>query len=162
MSDISVRRYREADLESVYAIDRDSSTGKPWNAKQWGLILSEDNVFMNVATLKGQVVGFIVYRNFPLSTEVLNLAVHKEFRRQGIASALLSKEIVKLEKFVKDKIFLMVRETNYPMQCLLRKFSIKCVNVARNYYEDTDEDGFFFQLVNVVRELESAEQLYEE
>ena len=79
-----------------------------------------------VATIRGVVVGFIVYDNRGRETaQVLSLAVHKPDRRRGIGSRLLER-IIRLPR---KEIVVKVDERNLDAQLFLRSQGVRAVEI---------------------------------
>ncbi|MBR3510461.1 MAG: ribosomal protein S18-alanine N-acetyltransferase [Alphaproteobacteria bacterium] len=105
---------------------------KPWSAddfrdlKQSGceIIMSQN--------------GFIVYRIVCDEAEIITIGVNPEFRRQGIASAMIGI----IEKTIKNqgvkKIFLEVASNNIAGQELYKNTGFKAVGLRPKYYDGID------------------------
>ncbi len=79
-----------------------------------------------VATIRGVVVGFVVYDNRGLDVaRILALAVHKPDRRQGIGGLLLNR-IIRLPR---KEIVIRVDERNLDAQLFLRSQGIRAVEI---------------------------------
>jgi [ribosomal protein S18]-alanine N-acetyltransferase len=72
----------------------------------------------------------------PPEREILNLAVAPEYRRTGIAKALLGYELSQ-----PGTHFLEVRESNIPAQMLYRKCGFREVARRSGYYESPRESA---------------------
>jgi ribosomal-protein-alanine N-acetyltransferase len=80
----------------------------------------------------GQIVGFLVSRSVgPGESEILNLAVLPDFRRQGIARELIRS----LTTEVPGDLFLEVRESNRAARNLYKSMGFQEVNRRLEYYE---------------------------
>lgn len=88
--------------------------------------IAEHNVMPFVATAAGFVVGYLVYAVHKEVFDVLNLAVHSQCRRNGIASQLTEYMIRKMLVHNRKSIVVPVPETSLSMQCLLRKHGFLC------------------------------------
>ena len=115
----------------MVAIEQESFSHPNWKARDF---FKHRTI---VAEVEGRIAGFLVSRqNFagdafsPPEREILNLAVFPQFRRLGIASALLSEELQAEADF-----FLEVRESNLAAQALYRRFGFREVGRRRAYYQ---------------------------
>ena len=91
-----------------------------------------------VSERDGQIVGFLVSREVgPAEHEILNIAVHPEYRRLGIAANLIKDE---LRRHPGDH-FLEVRESNAPARNLYTHLGFREVGVRPGYYENPLEPG---------------------
>ena len=88
-----------------------------------------------------EVVGFAGVWIVAGEGDITNIAVHPSYRKQGIASQLLSK----LLKICKDTncndITLEVRVSNTPAQNLYTKFGFVNEGIRKKYYSDNGEDA---------------------
>ena len=82
--------------------------------------------------------GFIVYRIAVDEAEIITIGVNPDFRRNGIASAMI--EII--EKNLKNqgvkKLFLEVASNNMPAQKLYENMGFKTVGLRPKYYDGVD------------------------
>ena len=95
----------------------------------------------SVALVENAVVGFCVTREIapaiaeePAEREILNIAVHARFRRQGIATILLENELNRSATH-----FLEVRESNYSAHQLYEKLGFRAIVTRKQYYENPSE-----------------------
>jgi len=75
---------------------------------------------------------------------VENFAVHPDYRRCGIGTAMVEKLKSKLSPIKRTSLALDVRESNLDAQLFFRHHGFKAVKVIREAYEDTDEDAYRF------------------
>mgnify|MGYP001563309282 FL=1 len=137
----------EADLADVLEIEN-SSFPTPWSIR---LFLNElENPCSHIIMAKddaGILLGYVSFRLIVDEAHILNLAVHKMFRREGIARHLLSHVL----KFAKEKganIFLLeVRNLNIAALKLYKGFGFREAGIRKGYYADTGEDAILMELV---------------
>ena len=92
-----------------------------------------------VAEADGKVVGFIDFLITFNSSTIMQIAVTKEFRKNGIATQLLSEMEKSFPKNIDDiveTITLEVRESNEAAKNLYLKNGYKIVVIKTNYYKD--------------------------
>jgi ribosomal-protein-alanine acetyltransferase len=123
-----------ADLAALVEIEAESFQDLPWPAASFLLY------DCTVSEVGGTITGFLVSREIfagttaPPEREILNLAVGKRFRRQGIAAALLELELARGGLF-----FLEVRESNQAAQALYRNHGFTEIGRRRDYYQHPNE-----------------------
>lgn len=82
--------------------------------------------------------GFIVYRIVVDEAEIITIGVNPDFRRQGIAAAMVGI----IEKTLKNqgvkKIFLEVASNNIPAQKLYENSGFVQVGLRPKYYDGVD------------------------
>jgi [ribosomal protein S18]-alanine N-acetyltransferase len=138
---ISIRKAVSTDIDHVLAIER-LSFASPWTretlaseiaGKEWSRTV--------VATLDDAPRGFMIYWMVLNEMHLLNLAVHPDYRRTGIATQLLTHltEVARVEKIL--DVFLEVRVSNRGAQFLYRKFGFKPIGIRQQYYSDNGEDA---------------------
>ncbi len=99
--------------------------------------------------LEEKIVGYSMSRtefgfsNFGFSLvkkgHLISIAILEEFRRKGIASALLKETIEYLKKKKIDELYLEVRVTNEPAINLYKKFNFVITNRIPSYYSDGED-----------------------
>lgn len=130
--EIPLRPATTDDVSQIFAI-QDTSP----EASQW---LPEDylNFDCTVAEADQWIVGFLVSRPVaPGEREILNIAVHPEYRRLGIAKKLIRNEIDRW----RTTHFLEVRQSNAAARSLYRSLGFEEVGVRPGYYEHPPEPG---------------------
>jgi len=120
-----VRPGTAADLPTVEAIQRASPQSAGWDVASY---LQYD---LRVATVDGQVAGFLVSRILcPGETEILNLAVAPGRRRCGVARALLGSLI----SACSGVFFLELRASNSAALNLYKSLGFQEVGRRPDYY----------------------------
>ncbi len=130
MAHPAIRPATRTDLPALLKIEHESFSRPHWTARDFL------EYPCTVAEIDGQVAGLLVCREVfggddtsPPEREILNLAVAHEFRRRGIASALLRHELSRGGSY-----FLEVRESNLGAQELYRRFGFTEIAQRANYY----------------------------
>jgi ribosomal-protein-alanine N-acetyltransferase len=144
---IEVRRMTEEDLDGVMEIERQSFPA-PWSRGLFEreLLLSYAHAFVAVDVPGGRVVGYLCFWLVEGETHILNLAVHPERRRQGIASRLLRCGLDYSRQKGAEEITLEVRRSNYRAIALYRGFHFQPQGIRRRYYSDSGEDAVIMTL----------------
>ena len=86
-----------------------------------------------------KLVGVITCSTTMFDADIESVFVDKNFRKQGIASMLitgLEKELIKSNI---EKIFLEVRNSNIQAQNLYSKHGFKKISQRKNYYSDGED-----------------------
>lgn len=131
------------DMPEVLRIER-SSFEFPWTESEFINALRQRNTIGMVAELDEVVVGYMIYELHRNRLQLWSIAVHPEFRRQGIGSAMVEKLASKLTHQRRSKIDAEVRETNLDAQFFFRDSGFRATNVIRDHYPDTTEDAYLF------------------
>ncbi len=97
---------------------------------------------LKVIEVDTTILGYMVYALQKKEINVLNIAVHPQYRRLGIATRMVSTLIDKLSLQRRSKIDLLLREKNFGAQLFFRAQGFRATSVVRGYYEDLDEDAY--------------------
>ena len=85
---LQIRAFRPSDAKSISEILRDSTEAAQWPSESYAkLAASPGGVFL-VCETSAHLVGFLAARQVADEAEILNIAVNRDFRRKGVASAL--------------------------------------------------------------------------
>lgn len=90
---------------------------------------------------KKRIVGYISLWMITNEVHILNLAIHPNFRRLGIATSLLSFGINFSMHDGAEIATLEVRKSNLPAVSLYKKFGFEVMGVRHRYYPDNHEDA---------------------
>ena len=93
-----------------------------------------------------KLAGYIGGRTIAGETEIFNVAVSPEFRRKGIAKALIEKFIETVRKKDTQVIFLEVRSSNLPAIALYEKNGFVFCGLRKNYYTNPTENALLMRL----------------
>ena len=142
MSDIRI--LCESDLAQVAEIER-LCFGEPWSEKSLELLLRDAN-FGLVALCDGRVAAYVGVISVAPEGEITNVATHPDFRRRGLASALL--EALKKEAAERgiESIFLEVRRSNTAARELYQKQGFEVIGERKGFYSNPKEDAILMVL----------------
>jgi ribosomal-protein-alanine N-acetyltransferase len=84
---------------------------------------------------------------------IATIAIHPEFRRQGIGRRLLSHTLRRALDDGARSSFLEVRESNLAAQEMYRQFGYEPTGRRKRYYKDNDEDAILMSLGSLRRDL---------
>jgi ribosomal-protein-alanine N-acetyltransferase len=129
-----------ADLPSVmHVMERafDPSFGEAWNASQCLGVLGLPGVWLLVATIGDDAVGFALSRKVVDEAELLLVAVDPEHRGAGVGRGLLGRVLADAAAAGVRRVHLEMREGN-PAEHLYDKFGFAEVGRRRDYYRGRD------------------------
>lgn len=98
-----------------------------------------------VAAEEEQVVGYIGSQSTIDETDVMNIAVHPQWRRRGIGESLINSLIGELKKRGSHALMLEVRASNEPAIGLYEKLGFAQVGCRKNYYRNPKEDALILR-----------------
>ncbi len=126
-------------IAGVVQIERECFS-EPWNEESLGLFLT-DSGFCVVALDGERVVGYITAMCVLDEAQIVNIAITKESRRQGIARKLL--HVFECEAKARKLISLSleVRESNSAARSLYLSDGWLEAGVRKSFYSSPREDG---------------------
>lgn len=140
MSELILREMREDDLPEILKIERESFS-TPWSEYSFLNEIYKKYAISRVAMFERNIVGYICTNYVLHEAHILNLAVHPDFRRQGIATVLMDEALKELKKKGCVFIYLEVRASNISAIKFYELFKFKVVDVRKKYYIDPNEDA---------------------
>jgi ribosomal-protein-alanine N-acetyltransferase len=135
---IQVRRLTYADLPEVVAIERRAFTS-PWSLAMFVLELSKPTGICLAAVVGHELVGYLICSRYDTVWHVMNVAVDPGRRRRGIATAMISRVLERVEPDA--QLTLEVRRSNAGAIELYERFGFRSAGVRRRYYQDNGEDA---------------------
>ncbi len=130
--------WEKCDNEAIEVIEKECFIA-PWSRQMLDSCFDFENFFGLVAKDNGKIVGYIGTASNDWDCEILNVAVTKEYRRRGIANALLTAVIEKMKSLNKENVFLEVRRSNLSAQALYFKLGFIKIGVRAKYYQNTED-----------------------
>ena len=124
----------------------------PWSQEQYRLAFGQRafaalGAFAAPGSREEHVLtGYLTAYHTQDELEILNLAVHPEHRRRGIARALLRAALQAAYKTGILHAVLEVRRNNAPAIALYEGLGFQRCGVRRGYYPDTGEDALVYTL----------------
>jgi ribosomal-protein-alanine N-acetyltransferase len=187
----SIRPMEPGDVPTVVAIDQ-LSFSTPWSASSYAYELKHrDTSFFYVLLRPGtngdlpseqgwrrwlhgvtglkqqksRVIGYVGLRLRNSGAHISTIAVHPDWRGNGLGELLLLTAIEKSAKTGFDVVTLEVRPSNQVAQSLYRKYGFRFTGVYEGYYRDGEDawlmtaeigrDIYHTQLVELRRALET-------
>ena len=98
-----------------------------------------------VATENSQVIGYVGSQTVLGETDMMNIAVHSEFRKQGIGTALINHLIKELKLRGSHSLMLEVRASNISAISVYKNLEFIEVGRRKNYYRNPKEDALILR-----------------
>jgi len=127
-----------AELEKICFSD-------PWSEKSVASELENKLAFWLVAEENGMVAGYIGSQTVMGETDMMNVAVHPDWRRKGIAEKLVSSLVEELKQLESHCLTLEVRASNDPAIALYEKLGFGQIGRRKNYYRNPREDALILR-----------------
>lgn len=113
-----IRTLRTEDYDAVTEIDRHSFINA-WQKERFKEVAEKKNRLILVAQVGELVVGYALYQLHLETIEIVRMAVHPAFRKQGIGHALMTKlksrlndKETKRRQTVRNKLMVLISERN--------------------------------------------------
>lgn len=136
MQNLNIRTMTETDVQAVAALEQENFS-RPWTPAMILEELTQDCSRYFVAEYDGNVIGYGGMQIILDEGYVTNIAVSGEYRRRGVASALIERMLREPVSFLS----LEVRKSNAPAIALYRKFGFSECGLRRGYYTNPTEDA---------------------
>ena len=117
----------------------------PWSISSIASEVSNRLSLWLVAAEDDQVIGYVGSQTVLGETDMMNIAVHPEYRKQGIATLLINDLVDKLKEQGSHSLMLEVRASNEPAISVYRKLDFMEVGRRKNYYRNPKEDALILR-----------------
>ena len=127
-----------AELEKICFSD-------PWSEKSVAYELTNPLSCWLVAVEDGRVAGYIGSQTVMGESDMMNVAVHPDYRRRGIAERLVNDLVEALKAFESHCLTLEVRESNDSARALYAKLGFFQAGLRKNYYRNPKENALILR-----------------
>ena len=127
-----------AELEKICFSD-------PWSERSVASELENKLSCWLVVMEEERVAGYIGSQTVCGETDMMNVAVHPDHRRKGIAEALILGLIEELKTMESHCLTLEVRASNVPAISLYEKLGFSEIGRRKNYYRNPKEDALILR-----------------
>ena len=113
----------------------------PWSEKSVASELTNPLSLWLVALEGDRVTGYVGSQSVMGESDMMNVAVHPDYRRRGIAEQLCLGLVEALKEKGNHCLTLEVRASNDPAKALYEKLGFQQVGLRKNYYRNPKEDA---------------------
>ena len=117
----------------------------PWSEMSIASELQSLWSYWLVALEEDRVVGYVGSQSSIDEADIMNVAVHPDFRRRGVAEALIIRLVSDLKERGIHALLLEVRVSNTPAITLYEKLGFSQVGRRKNYYHNPKEDALILR-----------------
>ena len=139
-----IRQMRQEHVAQVAELEK-ICFADPWSEKSIASELENPLSYWLVALDEDRVVGYAGSQTVLGETDMMNVAVRPEYRRQGIAEALILALIGQLRRRQSHCLTLEVRDSNTSARALYGKLGFLEIGRRRNYYRNPREDALILR-----------------
>ena len=117
----------------------------PWSENSIASELDNRLSSWLVSLDEDKVVGYVGSQTVLGETDMMNIAVHPDYRGRRIATELIEALIDVLSKQGSHSLMLEVRASNDPAKTLYAKLGFDPVGIRKNYYRNPKEDALILR-----------------
>ena len=117
----------------------------PWSEKSVASELTNPLSYWLVALDCDRVAGYVGSQSVMGESDMMNVAVHPDFRRQGVAEKLVLELVAALAKNDNHCLTLEVRSSNVSAISLYEKLGFAQIGLRKNYYRNPKEDALILR-----------------
>ena len=116
-----------------------------WSEKSIASELNNALSLWIVAVEDEKILGYVGSQTVMGETDMMNVAVYPDYRKQGIASGLITELIGALKKRESHCLTLEVRASNEPAKNLYKMLDFEEIGIRKNYYRNPREDALILR-----------------
>ena len=132
-------------VAQVAELERICFGTEAWSEKSVASELNNPLSFWLVAVDGDNVAGYVGSQTVMDESDMMNVAVHPDYRKQGIATALIVGLVEELRKRGSRCLTLEVRASNENAISVYQKLQFQEVGRRKNYYRNPKEDALILR-----------------
>ena len=140
-----IRKFHPNDSEAVSAVAKESPKAAQWSQQSYRE-LNGTTAIAWVAEVQGTIAGFLAVRIIADQAEILNIAVRKSHRNQGLGSSLFDTARLAFSNNRVTLVFLEVRESNRIAQQFYERHGFIKSGFRKAYYHDPPEGAVLMEM----------------
>lgn len=148
MSSYKIELMNSSHVEGVFEVSK-LSLKETWNKESIEKELSNKLAKYLVALDGDNVVGFVGMWIVFDEGDITNIAVHPDYRKQGIGNLLMNNLISLCKENKINSLTLEVRESNIKAQNLYKKHEFKEEGLRKNFYDNPKENALIMWRHNI-------------
>ena len=142
---MEIIKMNESHVAQVAELEKICFGSAAWSEKSVASELTNALAFWLVAVDGSRVAGYVGSQTVCDETDMMNVAVHPDFRRQGIGEKLVEQLVTELKSIGSHALMLEVRVSNAPAIGLYEKMGFLQVGLRKNYYRNPKEDAMILR-----------------
>ena len=142
---MEIIKMNENHVAQVAELEKICFGSAAWSEKSVASELTNALALWLVALDGDRVAGYVGSQTVCGETDMMNVAVHPDFRRQGIGEKLVEQLVAELKAIGSHALMLEVRASNAPAIGLYEKMGFQQVGLRKNYYRDPKEDALILR-----------------
>jgi ribosomal-protein-alanine N-acetyltransferase len=133
-----------SEAEALSALDRLCVGAEGWSAGSFRTEAEKDNGYVLYIAEGERIIALLSGYSAVGEGDITSVAVHPDYRRKGLAYALIN-EFIRLLPDDTESIFLEVRESNSGAVALYEKCGFVRLSVRKNFYTSPRENAIVMQ-----------------
>ena len=139
-----IRRMNLGDVSAIAELEKQCFSD-PWSENSIASEVENPLSYWLVAEVDGVVAGYVGSQTVIDESDMMNVAVKPEFRRQKVAERLILSLISHLNQRQSKSLTLEVRASNDPAIALYDKLGFEQVGRRPGYYRNPKEDALILR-----------------
>lgn len=143
---MELREMRAEDVPAVLELSSRSFGEMAWNERDFYHAMDNAYDFCYVISEAESVLGYAILRKLGPEAEVQEICIAEGFRKRGLGERLMEELLKKARELRGEKVFLEVREGNFPARRLYEKKGFQSQYKRKDYYTAPIEDALIMCL----------------
>ena len=140
-----ITEMRPEHVAQVAALEKLCFGTEAWSENSVASELNNQLALGVVAVDGDRVAGYVGSQTVCDETDMMNIAVHPDYRRQKLGTALITNLIEALAKRGSHSLTLEVRASNDPAIAMYTLYGFEQVGRRKNYYRNPKEDALILR-----------------
>ena len=142
---MEIVRMNESHVAAVAELEKICFGVDAWSERSVASELENELSLWLVAVEDDRLAGYVGSQTVMDETDMMNVAVHPDFRRKGVAEALVAGLAEELKGRGSRSLALEVRASNTPAIGLYEKLGFCQIGRRKNYYRNPREDALILR-----------------
>ena len=139
-----IRKMNLGDVSAIAELEK-LCFSDPWSENSIASEVDNPLPYWLVAEMDGIVVGYVGSQTVLDASDMMNLAVSPNYRREGIGQALVNALVAHLQQNKVIALLLEVRVSNAPAIALYESLGFEQVGRRPKYYHNPREDALILR-----------------
>ena len=139
-----IERMNHSHVSQVAALEK-LCFSDPWSENSVASELNNPLSLWLVALDGDCVAGYVGSQSVMGESDMMNIAVHPDYRRQGLGEKLVEELVTALQAAGNTCLTLEVRVSNAPAVSLYEKTGFSRIGLRKNYYRNPKEDALILR-----------------
>ena len=146
---ITIKELHSNEFDQIISFDKFCFPTDYWKEEDWKELLADKRSIYYALLDGGRLVGNIFIYNWKGEKDyikIMNLAIHPDYRKQGLACRLLTHAAEEMKKLDMKRFCGETRASNAAMQKAFERCGYKLDRIEEAYYDHPSESAFKYIL----------------